>query len=131
SQHHNESRPEPVLLLSLVEHDLKGAHPDDEKTYADIVDFYSRARDPPHPRRIFDETENKKQCQNAHRQIDEENQEPCVLIRNPAPERGSNGRRSDRRDAMERECQPALPWRKSVRQNGLSHRLQATAAGPL
>ena len=127
----NEMRPEPVVLLPLVEHDLQGAHAEGEQTHADVVDLYSRARGALHPGRIFDQAIDQKQCQDADRQVDEENPAPGVVVRDPAAQRGPDRRRDDRGDAIEREGQPALLRRKSVRQDRLRHGLQSAAARAL
>ena len=127
----NEMRPEPVVLLPLVEHHLQRAHAEGEQSHADIVDLYPRARRALHPGRVFDQAKNQKQRQDAHRQVDEENPAPGIVVRDPAAQGGPDRRRDDGGDAIEREGHAALPRRKSVRQDGLRHGLQSAPARAL
>src|SRR4029077_9248937 len=52
---------------------------------------------------------------------------PGVVVSDPTSERRTNGRSADGRDSIQRKGQPPLLGRKAIPQDGLRHRLQASA----
>ena len=131
-QRDDEVRTEPIVFLALVEQNLKRS---DRRAPEARCRCSRRERRRPwralEIRRILDHPHHQKQGQHADRQIDVEDPAPGVVVGDPAAQRGTDGRRHDRGDAVERERQPALLRRERVGENGLRHRLQPAAARAL
>ena len=131
-QRDDEVRAEPVVFLALVEQDLKGADAQSQQRDADVVDADAGAR-----RRAarYGGSSTMRNTRNSVStptgKIDVEDPAPGVIVGDPAAERGADGRRHDRGDAVQRKGQAALLRREGVGQNRLRHRLQSAAARAL
>ena len=127
----DEGRGEPVVLFTLIEHDLQAAHSQGEKTEADVIHVAQLGRVGLDPRRIFDEARDQNEGENADGNIDEEDPAPGEVVGDPAAERGADGRREHGDEAVEREGLAALVRLERVGHDGLRHGLHAAAAGAL
>ena len=117
---------EPVIFLALVEDDLQGAGPDNEKAEADVVecaDFGVLDVG-----RVVDEADDHEDGQNPHGNIDVEGVPPGKCVCEPAAECGSEDRGDDDAEAVGGHGHGALGDGKALQQDGLGKRLQGTAA---
>ena len=121
-------RREPVVLLSLVEHDLQRADADDEHADAPVVDLLRFA---PQVRRIEDEQLRHDDRRDADRQVDVEHPAPAVAVGQPAAEHRAEDRRDDDAEAPEAHRLAALVGRERFEQNRLRQRLQRAAGRAL
>ena len=128
-QRDDEVRAEPVVLLSLVEHDLQAADADDQQADAPVVDASLLAM--PQIRRIEDENLRQDDRDDADGNVDVEDPAPTVIVGEPAAgDRTEHGRDHDA-ERPERHRLPALLRRKRLQQDGLRQRLQSAAARAL
>ena len=122
---------EPIVLLALVEHNLQAAHGDGEETEADIIHIEQAGAIGLDPRGIFDEAGDEKEGENADGDVDVEDPAPGEVVGDPAAEGGPDGGGEDGDEAVEGKGLAALLGRKGVSHDGLSHGLEAAAAGSL
>ncbi|NYH20169.1 hypothetical protein GGD41_007397 [Paraburkholderia bryophila] len=118
---HDECRVEPVLVVTLVQHDLQRADAEYQRRETDIVDLRLRGGlGPPLHLRVHHRTR-----ENADRHVDQERPLPRVVLGDPAAEQGSRDRRDDghHRDHRQREAAPRR-WidRQHQRLGGRNHR---------
>ena len=85
AQSHDIARGEPVVVLALVEHELKTADAHDQQHKAHHVNGrFAGGGFPPAQRRA-----QQQQAQSAHRHVDEKNPAPVVIVADPAAENGA------------------------------------------
>src|SRR5580704_18403820 len=80
-QDDDKVRPEPIIFLPLVEHDLKRTHSDHQQTDPPVVDalrFFAQVV------RIKNEGLSQKNCENTDRNVDVENPAPTIVIGKPS-----------------------------------------------
>ena len=124
-QRNDEVRAEPVVFLSLVEHDLQAADADRQQSDSPVVDAGFL---PPQIGRIEDENLRQDHRDHADRNVDVEDPAPTVVVGEPAAgHRTQHGRDHDAQ-RPERHRLSALLRRKRLQQDGLRERLQSAAA---
>ena len=97
-------RPEPVILLPLVQHDLQGGDSHREERESDVV----KGGDPlcpqaSHIRRILHQGINQRQRKDPHGYVDVEDPAPRIAVGNPSAQRRTNGRCANGSDSVECE----------------------------
>src|SRR5437868_10142052 len=70
----------PIVALALVEHNLQSSQAERNKTESDVVDSGFAQLAALEVRRILDETGSQQQRENSHRNINEENPAPGVIV---------------------------------------------------
>src|ERR1700730_15047385 len=120
-------RSEPVIFLSLVEHDLQRAHTYGQQRKSDEVEARESGLQAGYVRGIFDKLRNQHEGHNPQWNVDVENPAPRVIVCDPASERWTDSRCADGCNSIQREGQSALLGSKAITQNGLRHRLQASS----
>src|ERR1019366_2228432 len=73
----------------------------------------------------------KQQGNNPDRNVDKKNPAPGEVVGDPSAERGTDGRRGDYGEAVDREGPAALGGRKGIGEDGLLAGLQPASAGAL
>src|ERR1700733_8187149 len=128
---HDEWRPEPVVSLALIQHDLQETQSQSQQPEADEIDLpallrrYTR-----HARRFMDQHRDQQQRNHADRHVQQENPSPRIIVSDPSAERGPDRRRYHHAHAVNRHGHALLFARKAIDQDGLRHRLHPPAAGP-
>src|ERR1700678_2486918 len=124
-------RSEPVILLTLVEHDLQGANSEGEQGKSDVIEFDLGSFAAKQLRRILNQSVYEHEGQQPHGQIDEEDPAPGGGVGEPTAEGGADGGSADGGDSINRERQAAFFGREGVGENCLRHRLETSASGTL
>src|SRR5664280_1957856 len=127
----NEVRTEPILFLSLVEHDLERPNGDDEQAEAPVVNANAALANRGEIRRVFDHAVGEVERQDAHRNVEEEDPTPTVVVHDPATHGGAEHWRHDHCHAINSKSHAAFFRRKGVRENGLLAWLQPAASRAL
>src|SRR5690242_2496351 len=125
----------PVLTLALVEDNLETAERNRNQYQADPVDIET-AREPLSTLllqhiRLDQQPLNQEQGRDADRHIDEEDPVPGHVVGDPASDGGTDRRRNDHRNAIERKSLRTLLRRKRVGQDRLLARHHAATAESL
>ena len=115
---------EPVLPLALVEHDLEASEADHEEGEAPGVDLHLR---PLHVRRIDDEEIGHDDRDDAEGDVYEEYPVPGPVVRDPAPEQGSDYGTGGYPHAEDRRGHAHLSDRKGFDEDCLRQRLQGSS----
>ena len=127
----DEVRAEPVFLLSLVKHDLESANGEGQQAEPDSVNASECLAHALEVGRIFNDAAGENDRQNAHRNIEEEDPAPGVVVGDPAADGRSDGRSDDDGHAVDGEGDAPFFGRKSVGQDGALAGLQAAAGRAL
>ncbi len=129
---HDEGAGEPVVALALVQHDLEGRQADDHQGEADEVDLLAVLQAQPlEVRRIHEDGAGEHHGQDAHRDVDEEDPVPAVVVREPAAQHRPDDRGEDHADAVHRHGLPVLLRREALHQDALGGGLEPAAAQAL
>ena len=105
-------RPEPVVLLALVEQHLQRPDTQRQQSDANVIELDPGAAETFQIGRIFDEGIDQKQCCHTDREIDEKNPPPGIVEGDPPAQGWPDRGRRDGGDSVERECQASLLRRK-------------------
>ena len=126
---------EAVIALIAVEHDLQGAEADHGQRDPDVINRQTAAEQTLaislECLRLDDEQLHQGQRQQPDRQVDQEAPVPRQIVGQPAAECGADRRRSDNRQAVQRECLRPLLGRKCIGEDRLLGRRHATTADAL
>ena len=88
-------RLQPVIFLTLAEHDLQAAEAQGNQTEADVINaIFARGRTALviHKGRILDHTVGQQKRDETHRHVDEEDPAPGIVICDPATQHGADRR---------------------------------------
>ena len=123
----DEAGAEPVVFLSLVEHDLEGADGDDEQAEAPVVDAFFTLADFGEVGRVFDQAVGEDEGDDADRDIEEEDPTPGIVVDDPAADGGTEDGRGDDGDSIDGEGHAAFLRREGVGEDGLLAGLESAA----
>src|ERR1035441_3965063 len=112
-------RREPIILLSLVEHELQEADADNDQADADVIHAVLRSPEVFEIGRILDNALCQHQREDADGHVDEEDPVPAVVIRDPTAKSWTDCRSDDDGYAIHGECHAALLGRKRVSEDCL------------
>ncbi len=124
----HEVRLEPVVFLSLVEKNLESTDAQREKADSPVVDPGRTTSD---VRRIEDKQVGHDERQDAHGNVDVEDEAPAVAVGEPPSQHGTENGRDDDAEAPESHRAPALLGGKGFEQHRLRDRLQRASGHPL
>ena len=121
---------EPVLLLALIQHDLQGAHADNQHPQAPQIDAHAAAVEA-EIGRIVEEQRDHEQAGQPDRQVDIEHPAPRVRVGEPAAQGRSQDRGGHDAQPPKSHSLAAFPSGKLFEEHGLGKRLQTAAGGAL
>ena len=127
-QRRDQTRGEPVVFLTLVEHELEGADPDREHADAPVVDAPRRL---PDVGRVEDEHPRHDERRDPDRNVDVEDPSPAVVVGQPAAQHRSENRRDDDPEPPEAHRLAAILGREGFEQHRLRQRLHRAAGRAL
>jgi hypothetical protein len=125
-------RREPIVALAFVQHDFERAQPGGQQPQAHVIDLQAVAqRFAEQIGRIEDQQRSQQQGTNAHRNVDQENPAPGVVVGDPSAERRAHHGREHHAHAVHRHGDALLFTWKRFAQDGLRNGLQRAAAQAL
>src|SRR4051812_31132414 len=83
-ERHDVVRPEPIVALPFVQHNLERSQSQRQQSESYIIQLHAAERSTRQIGRIVDQLRRQDQRKNSYRNIDEEDPAPTVVVRNPA-----------------------------------------------